>query len=135
MKATARLARPKVRKLDANPLLRAEVIRLLVNKAHPHLPWHSPKQISDKLKVTYPNCEEMNISHEAIYQALYVQAAGSLRQELKLEKALRTGRKGRKARSPLAGSTLTKQRRNWVQVLNAGTWYRCFGKVVPRHFG
>ena len=45
----------------------------------------------------------MRICHEQIYQALYVQGAGSLRAQLRVEKALRTGRIRRIPRSPLAG--------------------------------
>lgn len=45
----------------------------------------------------------MRICHEQIHQALYVQGAGSLRAQLRVEKALRTGRTRRIPRSPLAG--------------------------------
>ena len=45
----------------------------------------------------------MRICHEQIHQALYVQGAGSLRSQLRVEKALRTGRTRRIPRSPLAG--------------------------------
>ncbi len=45
----------------------------------------------------------MRICHEQIYQALYVQGAGGLRAQLRVEKALRTGRTRRIPRSPLAG--------------------------------
>jgi IS30 family transposase len=50
----------------------------------------SPKQISERLKVDFPDDESMRISHEAIYQALYVQGRGALRRELVA--CLRTGR-------------------------------------------
>ena len=56
----------------------------------------------------------MRICHEQIYQALYVQGAGSLRAQLRVEKALRTGRTRRIPRSPLAG--LPKPRgKSWIQ--------------------
>lgn len=45
----------------------------------------------------------MRICHEQIYQALCVQGAGSLRAQLRVDKALRTGRTRRIPRSPLAG--------------------------------
>lgn len=43
----------------------------------------------------------MAISHETLYQALYVQGRGALRHELTCEKALRSGRTGRKPQSKL----------------------------------
>jgi IS30 family transposase len=50
----------------------------------------SPEQIAKRLKVDFPNDESMRISHEAIYQALYVQGRGALKRELVA--CLRTGR-------------------------------------------
>jgi IS30 family transposase len=50
----------------------------------------SPEQIAQRLKVEFPDDESMRISHEAIYQALYVQGRGALKRELVA--CLRTGR-------------------------------------------
>jgi IS30 family transposase len=50
----------------------------------------SPEQISNRLRVDFPDDQSMRISHEAIYQALYVQGRGALRRELTA--CLRTGR-------------------------------------------
>jgi len=50
----------------------------------------SPEQISNRLRVDFPDDASMRISHEAIYQALYVQGRGALRRELTA--CLRTGR-------------------------------------------
>lgn len=50
----------------------------------------SPEQIARRLPVDFPEDETMRISHEAIYQALFVQARGALRRELAA--CLRTGR-------------------------------------------
>lgn len=50
----------------------------------------SPEQISKRLRADFPDDEAMRISHEAIYQALYVQGRGALRRELVA--CLRTGR-------------------------------------------
>ena len=49
-----------------------------------------PEQIANRLQVDFPDDETMRISHEAIYQALYVQGRGALRRELTA--CLRTGR-------------------------------------------
>jgi IS30 family transposase len=50
----------------------------------------SPEQIANRLRADFPDDESMRISHEAIYQALYVQGRGALRRELTA--CLRTGR-------------------------------------------
>jgi len=50
----------------------------------------SPEQISHRLRLDFPDDESMRISHEAIYQSLYVQGRGALRRELTA--CLRTGR-------------------------------------------
>src|SRR3712207_118993 len=50
----------------------------------------SPEQIAHRLRLDFPDDETMRISHEAIYQALYVQGRGALRRELTA--CLRTGR-------------------------------------------
>jgi IS30 family transposase len=50
----------------------------------------SPEQISRRLPAEFPDDESMRISHEAIYQALYVQSRGALKRELVA--SLRTGR-------------------------------------------
>lgn len=50
----------------------------------------SPEQISNRLQTDFPEDESMRISHEAIYQALYIQGRGALKREL--VSCLRTGR-------------------------------------------
>jgi len=50
----------------------------------------SPEQISNRLRIDFPDDESMRISHEAIYQALYIQGRGALKREL--VGCLRTGR-------------------------------------------
>ncbi|WP_143225489.1 hypothetical protein [Actinomyces oris] len=57
-----------MRRLDADPALRAEVVALLEDGA-------SPRQISARLRWACPDDEAMRISHEQIYQARYVQGA------------------------------------------------------------
>jgi IS30 family transposase len=107
--------RPKTAKLVANPQLREWVQQRLagevrradgaavagpaapfIGRNKPHrkdrrwaLAW-SPQQISERLKLEFPDDPSMRISHEAIYQALYVQSRGALKRELVA--CLRTGR-------------------------------------------
>jgi IS30 family transposase len=65
----------------------------------------SPEQISNRLPLDFPEDESMRVSHEAIYQALYVRGRGALRRELVA--CLRTGRALRvpRARSRARGKT------------------------------
>ena len=86
-------ARPKERKLVASSRLHDAVNEGLEQK------W-SPEQISARLDEEYPDDPEMSVSHETIYQTLYLQAKGELRTELKL--ALRQGRARRVSRSRAA---------------------------------
>ncbi len=113
--AQRRAGRPKVAKLAADDRLRHYVQERLsgtVTDAEgrpipgPAVPWKgrrhgrrkdrcwgtawSPEQISHRLRIDLPDDESMRISHEAIYQALYVQGRGALRRELSA--CLRTGR-------------------------------------------
>jgi IS30 family transposase len=58
--------------------------------------WWSPVQISRRLRIEFPGDPMMWVSHETIYQALYVQGRGELRREL--ARCLRTGRAKRRPR-------------------------------------
>jgi IS30 family transposase len=113
--AERRARRPKVARLVADPRLREYVQDRLSGVVHtaagevvgpagpewkgrnkPHRgdrrwvqAW-SPEQIANRLKVEFPDDESMRISHEAIYQALYVESRGALKRELVT--CLRTGR-------------------------------------------
>ena len=107
--------RPRPAKLVRNQVLRDYVQDRLSGKiampdgtafAGPDVPWKgrrrvhrqnrrwaiawSPEQISQRLKIDFPKDPEMRISHEAIYQALYIQGRGALRRELSA--CLRSGR-------------------------------------------
>jgi IS30 family transposase len=107
--------RPKPAKLAINPILRDYVQDRLAGMiatpggtrlVGPKVVWKgrravhrqnrrwatawSPEQISRRLRLDFPEDEMMRISHEAIYQALYVQGRGALRRELSA--CLRTGR-------------------------------------------
>lgn len=61
----------------------------------------SPEQIANRLKIDFPDDESMRVSHEAIYQALYVQGRGALKRELVA--CLRTGRALRVPRARTQG--------------------------------
>ena len=60
----------------------------------------SPEQISARLKADFPEDATMRISHEAIYQALYIQGRGGLRRELSA--CLRSGRGAARSPGPAA---------------------------------
>jgi IS30 family transposase len=88
-KAMARARRPKTAKLARCGRLREEVQDRLQRR------W-SPEQIAATLKADFPSEPEMWVSHETIYQSLYVQGRGALRRELAV--CLRTGRALRRTR-------------------------------------
>lgn len=88
----------------SKPKLREAVVSRLNDKL-------SPEQVSAELRGEYPNDPEMHVSHETIYQALYVQGYGALRHELSVEKALRSGRTTRKPRSKLP----PRSQRPWLE--------------------
>src|SRR5680860_19672 len=56
----------------------------------------SPDEISRRLRLDFPDDPEMRVSHETIYQSLFVQGRGELRREL--ARCLRSGRTSRKKR-------------------------------------
>jgi len=115
-KAEMAAKRPKPAKLATNPKLRAYVEERLSGqisrpngvkvpgpppprftgngKPHrKHRAWvraWSPEQISQRIKLDFPHDESMRISHEAIYQSLYIEGRGALKHELVW--CLRTGR-------------------------------------------
>lgn len=70
-------------KLATNLRLRAEVQQRLDQN-------HSPEQIAARLRKDFPDDEEMWVSHETIYQSLYIEGRGGLKREL--VRHLRTGR-------------------------------------------
>jgi transposase, IS30 family len=126
--------RPKPAKLALNAQLRGYVQERLAGVViapsgamvrRPGVPWRgrrpgrrqprrwarawSPEQIARRLPRDFPDDESMRISHEAIYQALYVQGRGALRRELTA--CLRTGRALRVPRAhPRPGEALRHAR-------------------------
>ena len=124
--AERRAKRPKVAKLAGNDQLHCYVQERLsgtivrpdgVAVVGPEVSWigrrhgrrqhrrwaqaWSPEQISNRLQVDFPDDASMRISHEAIYQALYVQGRGALRRELIA--CLRSGRALRVPRARTRG--------------------------------
>ncbi len=118
--------RPKQAKLALNPPLRTYVQERLSGEkatlsgaiaAGPMVAWTgrkhgprknlrwaqawSPEQIARRLVIDFPDDKSMRISHEAIYQALYVQGRGALKREL--TQCLRTGRALRVPRARTRG--------------------------------
>src|SRR5215469_14337504 len=87
-RARQQARRPKTPKLACSQLA-AQVTAWLAE-------WWSPQQISRRLRIEFPGDPMMSVSHETIYQALYVQGRGELRREL--ARCLRTGRAKRRAR-------------------------------------
>jgi transposase, IS30 family len=86
-RAQQRAHRTKPGKLAVNEKLHDEVQTRLLDKC-------SPEQIARRLQLDFPDDVEMWVSHETIYQAIYIQGRGSLRREL--HQCLRTGRALRK---------------------------------------
>jgi len=124
--AERRASRPKVSKLATNDALRTYVQDRLAGVIArpdgspvlgPEVRWigrrhgrradrrwacsWSPEQIANRLLVDFPDDPSMRISHEAIYQSLYVQGRGALRRELTA--CLRTGRALRVPRARTRG--------------------------------
>jgi IS30 family transposase len=87
-RARARARRPKTPKLAC--------ARLAGKVAEWLQAWWSPEEISRRLPIEFPGDPLMRVSHETIYQALFVQGRGELRREL--TRCLRTGRVKRRAR-------------------------------------
>ena len=102
--AHRRARRPKIAKLIAVPRLRRAVEQGLRRR------W-SPQQIAARLVLDYPDDLEMRVSHETIYQSLFVQGRGALRQEL--TRCLRTGRAQRR---PLGRATGSGQLQHMVLI-------------------
>ena len=87
--AWERQRRPKPSKLARDPVLRAAVQQLLGRR-------YSPEQASGRLKVEHPDDPAMRVSHETIYQSIYVYPRGELKREL--QACLRSGRTTRRRR-------------------------------------
>src|SRR5215475_3437576 len=114
-----RQRRPKPSKLSGRPELREQVQRMLDRR-------YSPEQVAGRLKALYPGEAAMQVSHETIYQSIYVYPRGGLRRELKA--CLRSGRAVRRRRG---------QRRGWDRIVDAVPIGQrpaeVEGRLVPGH--
>jgi IS30 family transposase len=151
--ADRRARRPKPAKLAVNAELRRYVQDRLsgavqhpdgVALDHPEVTWKgrrrgrrrdrrwakawSPEQIANRLRLDFPDDASMRVSHEAIYQSLYVQGRGALRRELTA--CLRTGRALRVPRAR------TRRGKNFVtdQVLISQRPAEAEDRAVPGHW-
>ncbi|MGJ6979621.1 IS30 family transposase [Aestuariimicrobium soli] len=119
--AAGRRGRPKRSRLD-DPVLRQRVVEGL--NSH----W-SPRQVSIRLAAQHG--KDGSVSHETIYQALYVQGRGSLREELRIDKALRSGRTHRIPHSKLPPRT----GRPWLQGHHISTRpAEAADRAIPGHW-
>ncbi|REF95342.1 IS30 family transposase [Asanoa ferruginea] len=124
--AWLRHRRPKrPAKLVVNTELRAAVLAGLRRR-------YSPRQLAARLWVDYPNRSEMWVSHETIYQAIYLQARGNLRAELTRQMALRSGRAARRPR-PVAGGAV-RSNRAWLGLNISARPAEVADRAVPGHW-
>jgi IS30 family transposase len=124
VRAARARCRPRAGRLDPGTVLRAEVVARLDAK-------QSPEQIAGRLRVEFPDRADMQVSHETIYQALYVQGAGGLRHELSVDKALRQGRISRRPRSKLPA----RAGRSWIgQATISARPAQADDRAVPGHW-
>jgi IS30 family transposase len=89
----------------------------------------SPEQIALRLRIDYPHDPEMWVSHETIYQSLYVQARGALRKDLTI--CLRTGRARRLPRA-VAGRERRGRIRDMVNISDRPAEVE--DRAVPGHW-
>jgi IS30 family transposase len=113
--------RPKMFKLEKDRRLHDAVAERLAAD-------YSPQQVANRLVKEFPDDPEMRVSHETIYQTLFVQARGELRTQLKL--ALRSGRAVRRPH----GSTRPKQARIAGMVSISERPAEVADRAVPGHW-
>jgi IS30 family transposase len=126
--ARRRRPRPKQRKLAAGTPVRARVVALLQDR-------FSPQQIATALRQEFAERPELRVSHETIYQALYIQGRGSLRELV--DDALRTGRRQRRSQSRAAQAARGAIRgKPWVteQVHISARPAEVADRAVPGHW-
>jgi IS30 family transposase len=92
----------------------------------------SPQQVAARLRLDHPDRPEMWVSHETIYQAIYLQARGNLRAELARQVALRSGRARRRPRPAAAGAV--RSNREWVGLNISARPAEAADRAVPGHW-
>jgi transposase, IS30 family len=115
--------RDRALRLAASPL-RALVVAKLNER------W-SPRQIAVWLKMEYPDRPELQVSHETIYQSIFVQGRGALRAELKHQKALRCGRTRRRS---TAQAGALHANRAWLGLNISQRPAEAADRAVPGHW-
>ena len=123
--SAARRPRSRPGRLARPGPLRAEVLARLKDR-------HSPRQIARRLRGDFPDQRGMHVSHETIYQAIYLQARGNLRAELTRQVALRSGRASRHRR-PAAGAAVRSQR-PWLGLNISQRPAEAADRAVPGHW-
>jgi transposase, IS30 family len=117
--AWERQRRPRPSRLSSRPVLRDRVQQLLDRR-------YSPEQVSGRLKVLYPGQAAMQVSHETIYQSIYLYPRGGLRRELQAclrsGRAVRRRRGRREMRGQIIGAVPIGQRPAEVE-----------GRLIPGH--
>jgi transposase, IS30 family len=117
--AWQRQRRPKPSKISSDSVLREQVQRMLAKR-------FSPEQIAGRLPVLFPDDAGMRISHESIYQSIYVYPRGQLRRELRAtlrsRKTTRTRRGRRETRGKIPDAVSIHDRPEEVE-----------GRLVPGH--
>ena len=121
--AEQRARRPKPRKLD-NDRLHARIEQDLTDK------W-SPEEIAGRLRQEFPDDRSMQVSHETIYRALFIQGKGALRTELTA--CLRTGRAIRRPRKRVDGRS-SPDRRIPDKVMISERPAEADDRAVPGHW-
>jgi transposase, IS30 family len=120
-----RSRRPKRARLAGSGPLRGLVLELLGQR------W-SPQQIAARLARDHADRPELRVSHETIYQAVYLQARGNLRKELSRQVALRSGRAARRPRPAAAGAL--RSQRPWLDLRIAERPAEVADRAVPGHW-
>jgi IS30 family transposase len=131
-RADTRAKRPRPHKLRPSPRSGLWPAIWPQVKAKLKLRW-SPVQIARWLRLEHPDQPERWVSHETIYQAIYYQARGGMRQELARQVALRSGRTARRPQSRLAQAG--RSRKPWVHDFHISTRpAEVADRAVPGHW-